>query len=382
MKKHVLVLSAYDALSHRHWRTALPELLPQFGWTQLALPARHFSWRVRGNSLSWAFDEGATLEKHYDLLVATSMVDLASLRGFVPSLAEIPTVVYFHENQFAYPANPEQSRHDQFDNLDAAMVSLYTALCADRLVFNSQFNRQTFLAGVASLLRKLPDHVPAGIEERLASSCVIPVPVGAELPKTDAPVAHDPEVLNLAWNHRWEYDKGIDLLLQVVKTVHNRGLAVRFHLSGQQFRQEPGEFELIRQVLSQSQHRDPRLQHRLGYLPERSEYLAELARCDVVLSTARHDFQGLAVIEACALGCTPLCPDDLVYPEYLEEQFLYPSPGKASVSGSSAEIADRLDTWLALKQAGTALPKFKPQQFSPAIIKKSYLTLFENLLNG
>jgi glycosyltransferase involved in cell wall biosynthesis len=381
MKKHVLVLSAYDALSHQHWRKVVSKLLPQFRWTQLALPARHFSWRVRGNSLSWGFDASATLEKRYDLLIATSMVDLASLRGFIPSLAEIPTVVYFHENQFAYPANPRQSRPDKIDNLDAAMVSLYTALCADQLVFNSQYNRQTFLAGVASLLHKLPDHVPAGIEDRLARSTVIPVPVGLDLPQPDASIERDPQVLNLAWNHRWEYDKGIDLLLQVVKTVQKRGLAVRFHISGQQFRQQPEEFGLIRQVLSQLEDSDPRLHYRLGYLADRSEYLAELSSCDVVLSTARHDFQGLAVIEACALGCTPLCPNGLVYPEYLDGQFLYTPPGEVATLENAAEIVDQLDTWLSLKQAGRALPKFNPQQFSPAILKECYLALFENFLN-
>ncbi len=33
MKKHVLVLSAYDALSHQHWRTVVAQLLPEFHWT-------------------------------------------------------------------------------------------------------------------------------------------------------------------------------------------------------------------------------------------------------------------------------------------------------------------------------------------------------------
>ena len=109
------------------------------------------------------------------------MVDLASLRGFVPSLANFPTLVYCHENQFAYPDNPDQPGRNQFNNLDAVMVSLYTALCADRLVFNSAYNRQTFLTGVSRLLRTLPDYVPPGIDERLAGSSVMPVPVGLDL---------------------------------------------------------------------------------------------------------------------------------------------------------------------------------------------------------
>ena len=380
MKKHVLVLSAYDALSHQHWRTVVAQLLPEFHWTQLALPARHFSWRVRGNSLSWGIGQAAALAGPYDLLLATSLVDLASLRGFVPSLATIPTIVYFHENQFVYPLNPKITGQKQFENLDATMVSLYTALCADQLVFNSEFNRQTFLAGIRRLLQKLPDQIPTDIESRLAKSRVIPVPLGMDLSLTEKHPESDPKVLNLAWNHRWEYDKGIDLLLQVVRRIEELGLAVQFHISGQQFRQRPKEFGLIEQLLSKMRNRDPRLQHRLGYLTDRREYLAELARCDVVLSTARHDFQGLAVLEACALGCTPLCPDNLVYPEYLGMPFLYTAPGEASNSNAAAEIVDRLIHWRTEKKEGKALPKFHPEKFLPAALKESYLMLFNTLI--
>ena len=59
-------------------------LCPKHDWTVLSLPARYFSWRIRGNSLSWAFGERERLQQPYDLIIATSMVDLTSLRGFVP----------------------------------------------------------------------------------------------------------------------------------------------------------------------------------------------------------------------------------------------------------------------------------------------------------
>jgi len=379
MKKNILLLSAYDALSHQQWRTTLSQLLPQFQWTQLALPPRHFSWRVRGNSLSWGFGNSKVLEQRYDLLIATTMVDLASLRGFVPSLAALPTLVYCHENQFAYPGNPDQPGHNPFNNLDAAMVSLYTALCADRLVFNSEYNRQTFLTGASRLLRTLPDQVPPGIGERLASSSVVPVPLGLDLQVTSNSATNDPQILDLAWNHRWEYDKGIDLLLQVVHKVVKCKLPVRFHILGQQFRQQPAEFESIRILLQEQQEHNPQLESHLGYLSERDEYLAEISGCDVVLSTARHDFQGLSVIEASALGCTPLCPADLVYPEYLDSQFLFEPVSKISVAQCAAVIVDRLTEWHRLKSQGRKLPKFDPLQFNPANLKESYLTLINEL---
>ena len=100
----ILLLSAYDADSHIYWRKGLVAHLPEHQWTVLTLPGRYFSWRMRGNSMSWAFSEYETLSQPYDLVIATSMTDLSALRGFVPSLANTPTLVYFHENQFAYPS--------------------------------------------------------------------------------------------------------------------------------------------------------------------------------------------------------------------------------------------------------------------------------------
>ena len=95
-----LLLSGYDAASHKRWRLELQHHLAHHQWTQLALPPRYFNWRIRGNSMSWAFSQRELLAQQYDVLIATSMVDLSALRGFIPSLAAIPTVLYFHENQF------------------------------------------------------------------------------------------------------------------------------------------------------------------------------------------------------------------------------------------------------------------------------------------
>jgi len=131
-----LLLSAYDAQSHRRWRRGLVDAMPDVDWTVLALPPRNFSWRVRGNSLSWAFSERHTLEQPFDVLIATSMVDLSALRGMVPSLAAVPSVVYCHENQFAYPNQPGRMQRNE-----PKITSLYTMLAADRVLFNSEYNR-------------------------------------------------------------------------------------------------------------------------------------------------------------------------------------------------------------------------------------------------
>ena len=316
----VLLLSAYAAHSHEYWRTGLEAMFPSWQWRVLSLPPRHFSWRLRGNPLYWSQAERETLEHAWDLLIATSMVDLATLRGLVPALAAVPTVLYFHENQFAYPQDGQ--RHSL---LEAQIVSLYSSLAADRVVFNSEYNRNSFLQGCSALLRKLPDRVPAGINSVLERySSVLPVPLQADVLRTGRShwpgrsLAGTVQPLRLQWVGRFEHDKGGDALLVILQQLEQCEVDYELAVTGQQFRQSPAEFKEIHHAF----------QHRLvqfGYLESRAEYLAQLRAADIVLSTSRHEFQGLAVLEAVSCGCLPCLPARLVYPEIYPRQYCYQS---------------------------------------------------------
>ena len=310
----VLLLSAYDAMSHRYWRTGLVNHFPDIQWTVLSLPPRYFSWRVRGNSLSWGFGERTLLAQHYDALIVTSMVDLSALRGFVPELARIPTAVYFHENQFVYPQSNEQLEN-QGNLLEAQVLSLYSALCADMLVFNSHYNKNTFIAGAKALLKKLPDAVPGGLLEQISqNSCVIPVPL-RDL--SSSPKNKTPERLQLVWNHRWEYDKNPLGLFEFLLSLP-ANLSITCHIVGQQFRNSPEIFNKIKALL-----KERGWEGCWGFIENEAQYLDLLTRSDMVLSTAHHDFQGIAVLEAVAAGCVPLVPNRLAYPELFPEEFCY-----------------------------------------------------------
>ena len=93
----VLLLSGYDAASHRAWREGLVAALAEHHWRVLSLPARHFAWRLRGNALSWAFGEMAALDAPVDLVLATAMVDLATLRGLVPALVVLGYALVYQQ---------------------------------------------------------------------------------------------------------------------------------------------------------------------------------------------------------------------------------------------------------------------------------------------
>jgi len=323
----ILLLSAYDAASHRYWREGVVRELAEHNWTQLTLPARHYAWRVRGNALAWFSEQRAVLNQQYDLIVATSMVDLATLKGLAGNLATIPSILYFHENQFAYPASG--TAHSP---VEAQITSIYSAMAANTILFNSDYNRRTFMHGARTLLKKLPDHAPLSIVDDLSDkSAVLPVPLEDSCFKP----RHKPTTrpLTLVWNHRWEYDKGPDELLLVLQSLRKAGLDFRIHIIGQQFRNTPPAFETIHQsfaanILS------------WGHVEQRADYLQLLQQSDMAISTARHDFQGLAIQEAMAAGCIPIAPDSLAYPEYIPSDYLCPVTNDSSAD--AAAMASRI----------------------------------------
>jgi len=311
-EKNILLLSAYDAPSHNYWHKGLVEHFPEYEWNVLTLPPRYYNWRMRGNSLSWAFGaDREQLYREYDLIIATSMVDLSSLRGFLPHLGDIPTIVYCHENQFYYPRNDYQH-----SPVDQQITSIYTLLCADRVVFNSEFNKQTFMDGAAKLLKMMPDHVPLNICKLVESKTeVVSVPLHDDCKLEGKKGKH----FSIVWNHRWEYDKGPDRLLLAIQEVLNRNIPAQFNIMGHQFRNEPDEFEQIYDLLVKNDA--------LGVWghQSRKSYLRCLQNSHVVLSTAMHDFQGLAIMEGVAAGCVPLVPDRLAYSSYYPVLYRYES---------------------------------------------------------
>jgi len=309
----VLLLSAYDAHSHRRWRQGLVAAFPAWEWTVLTLPPRHFAWRIRGNSLSWALGERARLERPYDLLVTTSMTDLSTLRGLVPALARLPTLVYCHENQFAYPPGRQQP-----GSVESMMVNLYTLLAADRVIFNSAWNRDSCIDGIRGLLDRMPDKVPPGVAAHIAAkSRVLPVPLEEYWFKVGAAGTSD-EPLTLVWNHRWEYDKGPERLFAALLQLQQAGRDFRVHVIGQQFRRQPVVFAAMQERLGE--HIGA-----WGMVKEVADYRHLLQSSDIVLSTALHEFQGLAVQEAVASGCVPLVPDRLAYANFFAAAYRYPS---------------------------------------------------------
>lgn len=277
----------------------------------LSMPARKWKWRMRGAAI-WCAERLAETEfaGEFDLIVTSDMMPVADLRTFLPAhLRYVPVVCYFHENQLTYPLSPDDRRDYQY-----GFTNITSGLAADEDWFNSAYHRTEFLAAVDKLLMEMPDCVPAGMGARLKARSRILHP-GVDLSGLrgrKSYTAGEPPVI--VWNHRWEYDKGPEVFFRALFSLSEAGLGFRLRVAGERFRTQPAIFEEARRPLA------AHIEH-FGYYESREAYLEALRSADLVVSTAVHEFFGLAVIEAIAAGCFPILPYRLSYPELIPPEW-------------------------------------------------------------
>lgn len=302
----VLFLDAYHGPSHRALSTALRDH-SRHDVTLLTLSPHKWKWRMRG--AAFAFETPVRAIPPPEILVCTDMLNLpeflALMRDHLPP--RLPIISYFHENQMTYPTGSRDTR-----DLHFGMTNIHTALASDRIIFNSAFHREEFLAAVDELIGMMPDHRPEGISTRIRMRSHV---LG---PPLDIPSIVRSRGNLILWNHRWEDDKDPESFFRVMRRLDQSGADFRLMVLGEQFREQPACFEQARRELAH------RIEH-WGYLPDRLEYLGQVARCRVIVSTARHEFFGLAAREAIVLGCQPLLPRRVVYSEMVggRAAFLY-----------------------------------------------------------
>ena len=114
----------------------------------------------------------------------------------------------------------------------------------------------------------------------------------------------------ILWNHRWEYDKNPEAFLSALYALLEHGLEFRVVLLGEVFVNVPPEFIKARE----------RLGSRIiqfGYVDSRADYARWLWQSDIVVSTAIHEFFGVALVEALYCGCFPVLPNRLSYPQFI-----------------------------------------------------------------
>lgn len=321
----IALVEPYLGGSHRSWadgyRRHSAHEVEVFG-----LPAIHWKWRMQGGHVTLAPRIAAAVAARgpFDVVVASSMTDVAGLLGIARhALAGARVVLFVHENQLTFP----RPQHDR-DDLTYAMTNWTSMLAADLVVFNSAYHRDEWFGALPGFLGRLPDHRHTSRITEVAERSKV-LPVGVELRAFDAVARNEGGRPLVLWNQRWEYDKGPAEFAAAVERLVADGVEFDVAIAGERPGEDPHELRRLRTVLGE------RLVHD-GHA-DVDEYRRLLRRSSVVVSTAHHEFFGVAVTEAIYAGAFPVLPDRLVYPERIPCEH-----HGACLFGTDAELVDRL----------------------------------------
>ncbi|XP_040416605.1 glycosyltransferase-like domain-containing protein 1 isoform X9 [Cygnus olor] len=294
------------------------------------------SWRSRELQV----DEGGFFWCRYQfdaflpILFASSVLNLAELAALRPDLGKLKKVLYFHENQLAYPVQNWKERDFQY-----GYNQILSCLVADVVVFNSAFNMESFLTSIGKFMKLIPDHRPKDLEKIIRPKCqVLYFPV------------RFPDVSRFMPEHKLAH-------LENLIGVKSNGDAYQFAgLPGQQKSRALGGLMKNSNVCRESGlcEAQPGLcttQHEGLHSPltaperlNKSEASESTNPCQEedkqhltfnlcnIWSGMDYQQRPLHVawphrwVEAVYCGCYPLCPKALVYPEIFPAEYLYSTP--------------------------------------------------------
>ncbi len=351
----VLALEPFYGGSHRAFLDGWIEH-SRHRFEVLGLPARQWKWRMRSGPLAAVAELEGLAAEAFDVLFCSDMLDLACFRGIAPApFRDLPAVIYFHENQFTYPVRPrgelEVGRdQDETRERDAhfGLTNLTSALAAREVWWNSAFHRDDFVAAAARFVGRMPKPRPGGLEHGLLERSRVEYP-GVSLPPTEIEAevhaagtsAGGP--IEILWAARWEFDKNPAAFFLALRELRRRGVDFRVSVLGQSFPQVPPVFDEARKEFEGC------IRH-WGFQASRDDYWRCLLGASVFVSTADHEFFGIAVVEAMAAGCLPVLPARLSYPELVEGlpgapgSYLYPVPeGPPNDVALARVLADHLE---------------------------------------
>jgi glycosyltransferase involved in cell wall biosynthesis len=323
---HILLVSPYHGGSHQSWAEGYRRN-SRHHVRLLTLPARFWKWRMHGGAVTLARrllaempPSGAQIP---DLILATDMLDVTTFLALVRNgLPAVPIVLYMHENQLTYPlprnpnTGPMRRQRGERD-LHYVFINYSSMLAADRILFNSNYHRRSLLKALPRYLNQFPEYQGLEVVEGLHEKSSV-LPVGLDLATlqmrdSSSTSSRRQEPPLILWNQRWEYDKNPALFFSALYAMQEESIPFRLALCGERFSRAPHVFDEARERLS------GHIVHE-GYAT-RDVYRRLLWEADLTISTARHEFFGLSILEAIACQTFPILPFRLSYPELLPPAF-------------------------------------------------------------
>lgn len=309
-KREVLLIEPFYGGSHKVLMDLIIEGLQECCNVYfVTMSAKKWHWRARTSALY--ISQQIPRDCCFKVIFASSVLNLAELIALRPDLKDTRKVVYFHENQLVYPVQDKKERDFQY-----GYNQVLTCLVADEVIFNSKYNQNLFLESINIFFKLQPDYRPKNLKDEIIKKCqVLYFPISVTTREGEEAALAD-DVLHIVWPHRWEHDKDPDTFFNTMYMLAELGCEFKLSVLGESFKDNPHIFDEAKQRL------EKHIIH-WSYVESKQQYYRVLHSAHVSVSTAKHEFFGVSMLETVMCGCFPLCPDSLVYPEIYPKQCLY-----------------------------------------------------------
>jgi len=319
LRMNILLIEPFFSGSHRRWSEEL-KTFSSHNISILSLPGKHWKWRMYGGAVSLAKQFNA-LEKLPDALLVSDMLDLTTFLSLTRKrTSNLPVYLYFHENQITYPWSPSDADVPLQRNNQYGFLNYTSALAADKVFFNSEYHKASFLGALPDFLRQFPDRREMANVDLITKKSEL-LYLGMNLKKFDKfNKVESNEKPVLLWNHRWEYDKNPESFFNALFKLKAEGIQFQLIITGENYKSSPAIFMQAKERLKEE------IIH-FGYADKFETYAELLQKADILPVTNNQDFFGGSVVEAIYCDCFPLLPKRLAYlehiPEHLHNVHLY-----------------------------------------------------------
>ena len=308
----ILLVEPYYTGSHKQWA----EGLQKFSKNEIriiSMKGQFWKWRMHGGAVTLArqFEE---LKWKPDFILASDMLDLSTFLSITRELSyNIPSAIYFHENQLSYPWSPKDRDIEKNRDSHYGFINYASSLVADKVLFNSKYQMDSYFEALKKLLNNFPDNrETATIKDIKIKSKVLNL--GLDLKRYDKYFTENNNAPIILWNHRWEYDKDPETFFQTLEKLKNNGFDFRLAVLGENFSQSPQIFNKAKILFKNN------IVH-WGYSNSLKDYATWLWKSDIIPVTSKQEFFGASVMEAVYCNTYPILPNRLSYPELLPQRF-------------------------------------------------------------
>lgn len=309
MSLDLLIIEPFFTGSHKSWMEQYKKY-SSLNIEFLTMKGNFWKWRMHGGAVTLA-KEFLKKDLRPKTILFSDMIDVTTFLSLTRSqTAQTKTLLYFHENQLSYPWSPTDQDKDLRRDIHYGFINYTSALCVDKVLFNSNYHKNSFFKDIEIMLKSFPDY------NNLESLTTIKeksktLYIGLDLQKyenfTKVEKKKKPLIL---WNHRWEYDKNPKDFFDVLSDLSQEGLEFDLAVLGESYKNSPKEF------LKGERDLKKHIVH-FGYAKSFQEYREWLHKADILPVTNIQDFFGISIIEAIHCKTFPLLPKRLTYPELL-----------------------------------------------------------------